>query len=143
MARYFAITVSAVLLFTAIKLLWRGSADADGVVPPPPAAASLMTPLRQSVSPEPPTAELSREERRFARYDADENGVITRAEMMDTRRKPFAKLDKDGDGRLSFEEWAVATSDKFATADRDRSATLDRAEFLTTRRETKAAKCAC
>lgn len=143
MARYFAVAVSAVLLFTAIMLLWRGSADADRVVPPVPPATGLMTPLRQSLSPEPPNAERSREERRFARYDADENGIITRAEMMDTRRKPFAKLDKDGDGRLSFEEWAVATADKFATADRDRSATLDRAEFLTTKRETKAAKCAC
>lgn len=143
MARYVAVAVSAVLLFTAIMLLWKGSADADRVVPPVPPATGLMTPLRQRLSPEPPNAERSREERRFARYDADENGIITRAEMMDTRRKPFAKLDKDGDGRLSFEEWAVATADKFATADRDRSATLDRAEFLTTRRETKANKCAC
>jgi hypothetical protein len=143
MARYVAVAVSAVFLFAAIMLLWRGSADADRVVPPLPAAAGLMTPLRQGLSPEPPAAERSREERRFARYDADENGIITRAEMMETRRKPFAKLDKDNDGRLSFEEWAVATADKFATADRDRSATLDRAEFLTTKRETKPAKCAC
>ncbi|MDB5698411.1 MAG: histidine kinase [Alphaproteobacteria bacterium] len=143
MARYLAVVASTLLLFVAIMLIWKGSAAADRVVPPVPSAAALLTPLRSGATPDPPSADRSREERRFARYDADENGIITRAEMMETRRKPFAKLDKDSDGRLSFEEWAVTTADKFADADADKSATLDRAEFLTTKRETKTSRCTC
>src|SRR3546814_13268509 len=50
----------------------------------------------------------------------------------------------DLDGRLSFEEWAIATSEKFARADADTSGKLTRAEFATTRRKTKPKpKCVC
>jgi hypothetical protein len=37
------------------------------------------------------------------------------------RRKAFAKLDKNGNGALSFDEWAVKTIDKFQCADKDRT----------------------
>ncbi|HEY6917072.1 MAG TPA: hypothetical protein VI381_05465, partial [Allosphingosinicella sp.] len=69
---------------------------------------------------------------------------ITRAEMLETRRKPFQKLDTNGDGRLSFEEWAVSTSEKFARADVNRDGALNAAEFLTTKpKPAKKKKCAC
>ena len=35
---------------------------------------------------------------------------------MGSRTKAFKGLDKDGDNLLSFEEWAVATSDRFGAA---------------------------
>jgi len=42
------------------------------------------------------------------------------------------KLDVNGNGTLSFEEWAVRSIDKFKGADRDRSGWLTAAEFATT-----------
>jgi hypothetical protein len=140
MARYLAGVGSALLLVIAGVLVWKSQAQSENIVPPAPASvASTVEPALAA----PPSAEKSREEKRFARYDGDEDGIITRAEMMDTRRKPFAKLDKDGNGSLSFEEWAVATADKFGKADADRSGTLNSAEFATTKRETKPRRCAC
>ena len=59
----------------------------------------------------------------------------------------FARLDTNRDGRLTFEEWAVSTSEKFAGADGNRDASLTREEFATTapRRRTPARRqnCAC
>ncbi len=51
---------------------------------------------------------------------------------MGSRVKAFKKLDKDGDNLLSFEEWAVATSDRFAEADANADGKLSPAEFATT-----------
>ncbi|MGJ3626063.1 hypothetical protein AB5I41_02115 [Sphingomonas sp. MMS24-JH45] len=42
-------------------------------------------------------------------------------------------MDTDGDGRLTFDEWVVKTSQRFAAADRDGSGALTPAEFATTR----------
>ena len=47
-------------------------------------------------------------------------------------RKAFAKLDKNGNGNLSFEEWGHTTIDKFTGADKDRSGWLTPAEYATT-----------
>lgn len=143
MLRFLGGVVSALLLVAAGIFIWRSQAEADNGILPPPPAAGIVSPLKPGV--EPPSApDKSREERRFARYDANEDGLITRAEMMNTRRKAFAKLDRDNDGRLTFEEWAVATSDKFAKADADRSGALNAAEFRTTKRESKRKpKCSC
>ena len=58
----------------------------------------------------------SREQKRFARADKDEDGRITADELFEPRRKAFAKLDTNGNGALSFEEWAVRTVDKFRKA---------------------------
>lgn len=52
--------------------------------------------------------------------------------MFEPRRKAFARLDKDGSGTLSFDEWAVRTVDKFASADADRTGWLTPAEYATT-----------
>jgi len=50
----------------------------------------------------------------------------------------------NGDGRLSFDEYAVKAVAKFAGADRDRSGVLTPVEFATTRvvrKEKPKAKC--
>lgn len=47
----------------------------------------------------------TREQKRFARYDKDKDGIITRDEMLGSRVTAFKKLDKNGDKFLSFEEW--------------------------------------
>lgn len=86
----------------------------------------------------------SREQKRFARYDRNRDGAITRIEMMGSRVKAFKALDKDGDNLLSFEEWAVATSDRFGKADGNADGKLTPAEFATTAPKRKAApKCRC
>jgi len=56
----------------------------------------------------------------------------------------YAKLDTDSDGKLSFDEWAIKTTDRFAKADGDKSGILNVAEFATTRivrQEKKAPPC--
>ncbi|MGR6327919.1 EF-hand domain-containing protein [Sphingomonas sp. XXL09] len=60
------------------------------------------------------------------------------------RRKAFVKLDTNGDGRLSFDEWAIKATTKFAAADRDHSGAMDPTEFATTavkRKSPSRAKC--
>jgi hypothetical protein len=87
-----------------------------------------------NVKPQVPRAdELSKEEKRFNRYDKDNNGAVNREEYMFSRRKAYAKMDKNGDGRLSFDEYAYKAVEKFARADNDRSGILNRGEFSTTR----------
>jgi hypothetical protein len=44
----------------------------------------------------------NKEEKRFARADKNENGRITLAELVEPRRKPFAKLDVNGDGQVEL-----------------------------------------
>ena len=128
MLRYLAGAASALLLVAAGFVIWISRAGADDPVPPAPSAQPLFAPLSQ-----PPSAP----------YDDNEDGAITRAEMMASRRSAWDKLDTDKNGRLDFEEWAVTTSEKFAEADKDRSGALNAAEFLTTKRVTKPKKCAC
>lgn len=148
MTRILAFVGSAVLLIVAGIFLWRDRADAEPAPPPPPAEIADST-AGHDEPPVPPRAtERSREERRFDRYDKDRNDGITREEYLRSRRTAFGKLDANGDGRLSFDEWAAKTTAKFAGADRDRSGVLTRAEFATTRvvRRTPtrtAARCDC
>ena len=95
--------------------------------------------------PEPPEAtELTREQRRFFRYDRNRDLKITRNEMLSTRSDGFRSLDKDGNNLLTFEEWAVTTAERFEGADADGNSELTPAEFATTapKREPKPA-CAC
>ncbi len=72
------------------------------------------------------------EEKRFARYDRNDDRAISQAEYLYLRRNNFRRLDRDGDGRLSFEEYAAEGIVKFARADRDNSGRLDAREFATT-----------
>jgi Ca2+-binding EF-hand superfamily protein len=94
----------------------------------------------------------SREEKRFARADRDDDGIVSPAEFVAARRRNFDKLDANGDGRLSFEEYAAEGFRKFAAADVNGDGRLNAAEFATTARPpasrtarttNKGSDCAC
>lgn len=135
----------AALLFVSAGLFWwQGRAEFDPGEPPPapedfPVAGAAPAPLPSAdvggkLGPAPPeAAEITREQRRFWRYDRDRDGRITRNEMLATRTDAFKKVDRDGNNLLTFEEWAGATVAKFDGADRDRNRELTAAEFATTK----------
>jgi hypothetical protein len=131
-ARFLAGVVSALLLTTAGLFWWRSSSAADMAPIPAPRAVSAAEILPPLADP-PAASEKTREEKRFARYDRDKDGIVAREEYLASRRKAFAKLDTNGDGRISFEEYAAKTAIKYAAADKDRSGTLTPTEFATTR----------
>jgi hypothetical protein len=146
----------AALLFVAAGLFWwQGRAEIDPGDPPPapedfagPAGEPAPLPsadISGKIGPEPPEAtEITREQRRFWRYDRDRDGRVTRNEMLSTRTPAFRKLDKDGNNLLTFEEWAGATAVKFDSADRDRNRELSPAEFAKTKpKQAAAPKCRC
>ncbi|MXP09509.1 EF-hand domain-containing protein [Pseudoblastomonas halimionae] len=118
---------------------WQGRAQVEEAAPPPPVAESAVPDTLPSVDPGdqrgpdlPEATELTREQRRFFRYDRNRDLKITRREMLSTRTAAFRKLDKDGNNLLTFEEWAVATVDKFEGADSDGDNELTPSEFRTT-----------
>lgn len=145
MARFLAGAAACFLLMTGAFLLWQGRAKEPPLLPPAPAASIQPSMLARTPLEAPQASPKSREQKRFARADKDDDGKITRAEMLQPRQKAFAKLDRNGNGSLSFDEWAVRTVDKFAGADTDRSGWLSPAEYATTapRPKPKKARCGC
>ena len=144
MTRFLAGAAAALLLVTGAFFIWQGRAQAPEVLQAPPPAVTIQSGQALAPIPAAPSADpKSKEEKRFARADKDENGRVTLAELVEPRRKPFAKLDVNGDGKLSFEEWAVKTIDKFEGADSDKNKALTPAEFATTAPKPKKAKPAC
>ena len=151
MLRFAAGAASAMLLIFAGFFIWKGQAETESQIPPAPKAFAFgqpqaVAPVRtaRGLPPPPEATEKSKEEKRFARADKDEDGRITLAELYEPRRKAFAKLDGNGDGRLTFEEWAKSTSEKFRKADADRSAWLSPREYASTKPKTKPKpKCRC
>lgn len=152
MGRFVAGAVICLLLVTGGLFWWQGRAESEGPVaarPAPPPVDPVLPKGREDAvgtpPPLPPEApEEDREARRFNRYDRNRDDVITRLELMSSRTVAFRKLDKDGNNLLSFEEWAVATSDRFAGADADRDGKLTRTEFATTAPKRSAKpKCKC
>ncbi|WP_336986438.1 hypothetical protein [Altererythrobacter aquiaggeris] len=151
--------LGAILTLAAmgIGLFWmQGRAQTEEGAPPPIPAdviAEDKTPGELPVAdaagmtgPAPPEAtELSREQRRFFRYDRNRNLAISRNEMLSTRSNAFRKLDADGNNLLDFEEWAVATANRFDAADRNGDRELSQVEFATTRpkRAKKKPSCRC
>lgn len=137
MWRYFVGGIAALLMAGAGVFVFQSRATPESVPPAP-------KPVRTEAAADPaapadvPRADRSREEKRFDRSDKDRNGLVTLAELQQPRRKAFAKLDTNGDGKLSFEEWTARTSTKFAEADKDKSGGLTRAEFATTAPKRKA-----
>ena len=86
-------------------------------------------------TPLPEASEISKEQRRFFRYDRNRDWRITRSEMLSTRANAFRKLDVDGNNLLTFEEWAVTTVEKFEGADANGDRELSPAEFATTKKQ--------
>jgi hypothetical protein len=134
MARILAGVAAFFLLLTGVFLIWQGRAEESTMPPAPnPRLAAIPGPLRLSAIRAAPEADAkSKEEKRFARADKDENGRISLTELVEPRRKAFSKLDLNQDGKLSFEEWAVKTIDKFEDADADQSKWLTPAEYAAT-----------
>ncbi|QZD95400.1 EF-hand domain-containing protein [Qipengyuania gelatinilytica] len=144
------------LLFAGVGMFWwQGPAEVEAAAPPPsvlalaadaPDPASLpITDPGDMEGPAPPEAsELTKEQRRFFRYDRNRDWRITRSEMLSTRSDAFRKLDKDGNNLLTFEEWAVTTVEKFEGADANGDRELSPGEFATTKpKPSKSRRCAC
>lgn len=144
------------LALAAIGLFWwQGRAQVEEAAPPPEPLAAESTTEEDALpqvnpgdlrGPAPPEAtELSREERRFFRYDRNRDRKISRNEMLSTRSDAFRKLDKDGNNLLTFEEWAVTTATRFDKADANGDEELTPAEFATTRpkRSPRRSRCNC
>lgn len=145
----------AALLLMASGVFWyTGRAATEQGAPPPELEQPLAPgdPLALPASdaqdqrgPAPPVAsEMSREQRRFFRYDRNGDRIVSRNELMATRAAGFRKLDLDGNNLLTFEEWAVTTANRFKGADRDGNLQLTPEEFRATAPKPVAkAKCNC
>lgn len=145
MLRFLAGAAACFLMMTGAFLIWQSRAQDASSLPaaPPP---QMDTPSMSTAAPlrAPEASPKSREERRFSRADKDKDGLVEREELLGPRRKAFAKLDGNGNGSLSFEEWAVKSIGKFSGADRDRSGALTPAEFAATAPPLpKKKRCAC
>ncbi len=143
MARFLAGAAACLLMITGAFLLWQGRAESGGQLPAaPPPRAETRAPIAPAAR-APEATPKNREEKRFWRADKDKDGLIQAEELLAPRRKAYAKLDENGDGRLSFEEWAVKTIDKFNGADADRSRTLTPREYATTAPKPVKKSCRC
>src|SRR5438105_7868210 len=133
MGRFLAGAAACFLLLTGAFLLWQSRAQGPRL-PNAPAPRSAMASLFGSAEPlqAPEASAKTREERRFSRADKNKDGKVESAELLDPRRKAFAKLDTNGNGSLSFEEWAVKTITKVKDADKDHNGWLSSAEYATT-----------
>ncbi len=136
------------LAMVGLGLFWiQGRAEVEEGGPPPgtpvqqepvdPAALPFAD-IEGMQGPAPPeSTELTREERRFYRYDRNRDRRITRNEMMSSCTDSFRKLDKDRNNLLTFEEWAVSTSERFEAMDADSNGWLSQLEFATSARESR------
>lgn len=150
MNRVFLGALCALVLAGIGMFWWQGRAEVEEGAPPPLALPAdragpdiPVADVNDLTGPAPPEAtELTREQRRFFRYDQNRDRIISRNEMLSSRTDAFRKLDKDGNNLLSFEEWAVATADRFDKADRNGNRELTPQEFAATAPKNKA-KPAC
>jgi len=142
------------LLLVGVGLFWwQGRAEVESAAPPPdPVALATIDPEElpqidpgELEGPAPPEAsELTAEQQRFFRYDRNRDWRISRMEMMSSRTDGFRSLDQDGNNLLTFEEWAVTTSDRFAEMDADEDGDLTPAEFATSAPKPRSApRCNC
>ena len=142
MARWLAGIAAVLLIITGGILAFSGKAEEPALPPAPEPRLAAAVPL--SPIPAAPEADpKSKEERRFARADKNEDGRITLAELVEPRRKAFAKIDVNSDGTWSFEEWAVRTIGKFEDADGDGNKLLTPAEYATTAPKPRPKQPAC
>lgn len=130
------------LIMVGLGLFWmQGRAQVEEGAPPPD--PEVIEPVEDPdalpsadaadlTGPEPPeSSELTREQRRFFRYDRNRDLKITRNEMLSTRSDAFRRLDTDGNNLLTFEEWAITTSTRFGEMDGNANNELTQAEFAT------------
>ena len=148
MLRFLAGAAACFLLSSpAPSCLWQGRAQEAPLLPPAPAARRDSRRWSSGpVQPEAPeaTAEEPRTDSASRAPTRTRTAGSRRKSCLAPRRKAFAKLDADGNGTLSFEEWAVKTIDKFGGADRDRSGWLTPAEYASTAPPPpKKKKCSC
>ena len=144
MGRFLAGVASCLLFVTGIFLLYQSKASEPMPEAPAPRLAAATPAIRLAPIGQAPEADAkSKEQKRFERADKNKDGRITLAELVEPRRKAYAKLDLDHDGKLGFEEWAIRTIEKFKTADADKSAVLTPAEYATTAPKVKPKKAAC
>jgi len=133
--------VFAGLIMSGVGVFWwQGKAQVELNAPPPPEELAVLADPDvlpeidpgDLVGPAPPEAsELTREQRRFFRYDRNRDRIITRNEMLSSRSKGFRRLDVDGNNLLTFEEWAITTAERFEEMDENADAELTPAEFAT------------
>ena len=146
MGRFLAGIAACLLLVTGGILIWQSKAAGPSLpgAPAPRLAAMQVSGMRLAPILDAPSADpATKEQKRFGRADKNRDGWVTLAELIEPRRKPFAKLDLDHDGKLSFEEWAVKTIGKFNDADANRDKMLIPTEFATTAPKRKVAKPGC
>ena len=154
MSRVILGLILGIIMATIGLYWWQGKAEVEMYAPPlPEAEEAPQDPDELPVSnpgemtgPTPPEAsELTREQRRFFRYDRNRDWRISRNEMLSTRSEGFRKLDVDGNNLLTFEEWAVTTVEKFDDADADGDGKLTTKEFATTapKRGVRRSSCRC
>jgi hypothetical protein len=134
MTRWLAGIAAILLLVTGAFLAWQGHAEGTSIPPAPkPRFAAIPGPTTLLPIGAAPEADAkSKEEKRFARADKNEDGRISLAEVVEPRRAAFGKLDLNQDSKLSFEEWAAKTIGKFEGADADKNKSLTPAEYATT-----------
>lgn len=145
MNRIFLGALCALILAGIGMFWWQGRAEVEEGAPPPlalppesPGPDIQIADANDLTGPAPPEAtELTREQRRFSRYDHNRDRIISRNEMLSSRTDAFRKLDTDGNNLLTFEEWAVATAMRFDKADRNRDRELNPEEFATTKLKIK------
>ncbi|MFC3174306.1 hypothetical protein ACFOD9_08585 [Novosphingobium bradum] len=132
----------ALILVAAGLFWWQGRAAIDpGKLPvlalAGPAGGDLALPSADgrglSGPALPEASEATREQRRFDRLDRNRDGRISRVEMLTPRAAAFRKLDVDGNNLLTFDEWAVRSSNRFKGADVNGDGQLDRTEFAATK----------
>lgn len=142
------------LVLVAVGLFWlQGRAEVEeGAPPPEPLAAASpdvlpsadVAGIRGAAPPE--ATDLTREQRRFFRYDRNRDLKISRNEMLSSRTGAFRTLDKDGNNLITFEEFAVTTADRFGGADKNGDGWLSPEEFATTApapRPSSSPRCNC
>lgn len=153
---------SALLLAGAGFFWWQGRASLEKGAPPPDMGAQSMGEIqlpeadthgKGAALPNVVKKLMSKEEKRFNRYDRNRDGSINRNEMLSTRVKAFQKLDVNRDNLLSFEEWAVKTANRFKEVDRNGDGIISHEELnayyavqdakKAERAAQKAADCAC
>lgn len=145
--------LAALLLVAAGVFWWQGRAATERGAPPPEmtlASGAVPDDLPTADgkglrgAPPPEADEITREQRRFDRFDRNRDGTVTRNEMLATRAAAFRALDADHNNLLSFEEWAVRTANRFKAADANGDLRLTREEFATTKpKEAAHPQCRC